>query len=147
MKQSYKIYVDRIRDGETESISEQLQPDFMQVHEKEMRFADPITFSGEAYVTDNWLIVRLKVATKVQLTCSVCNETFTFSIDIPDMVHEEPIENIRDKVFDLLPTVRENILLEVPFYPQCGITKCQNRSSIEPFLKKEHGHNPFKELL
>ncbi len=155
MKENLKVYIDRMRDGETEEVDETLEPSFMDIHEKEMRFEDPVTLEGEAYVTDDWLIVRLSIQTKVHLICSVCNEPFEFEIDIQNMVHDEPLENIRDASFDLLPLVRESVLLAVPFYPQCGIDVCSKRHEIEPFLKKdgssdeepeEHGHNPFKDL-
>lgn len=156
MKEHVKVYVERIRDGEMESIEETLAPRFMDIHEQEMRFEDSVHIAGEAYVTDDWLIIQLAIQTKVHLICSVCNEPFVLDIDIPDMVHDEPLENIRDASFDLLPLVRESILLAVPFYPQCGITTCNRRHEIEPFLKKEgdveeaaeeHGHNPFKDLM
>lgn len=147
MKENVKIYVDRIRDGEIETIQEKLSPLFMEIHEEEMQFNETVSVEGTAYVTDDWLILRMHIATKVQLTCSVCNEKFDFEIDIQDMMHEEPLENIRDKTFDLLPVVRENVLLAIPFYPQCGITVCIHRKEIEPFLKKDHpADSPFKDL-
>lgn len=147
MKENVKIYVDRIRDGEAEAIQEQLTPLFMDIHEDEMRFHDTVSLEGTAYVTDDWLILRLNVHTTVELTCSVCNSKFNFEIAITDLMHEEPLENIRDKTFDLLPVVRENVLLAVPFYPQCGITSCLHRKEIEPYLKKDHPTNsPFKDL-
>lgn len=156
MKDHIKVYVDRIRDGEEDEISETLAPDFMDIHEEEMRFEDPVAIEGQAYVTDDWLIINLAIQTSVQLVCSVCNEPFSMAIDIQDMVHDEPLENIRDGHFDILPLVRESILLAVPFYPQCGLTTCNRRNEIEPFLKQdkpvveeteEHGHNPFKDLF
>lgn len=156
MKEQVKIYVDRVRDGEVDEVSETVSPVFMDIQEQEMRFNDPVTLEGEAYVTDDWLIIRLTIKTKVTLVCSVCNEPFEFIIDIQDMVHDEPLENIRDSSFDLLPMVRESILLAVPFYPQCGLTVCKQRKNIEPYLKsskpivektEEHGHNPFQDLL
>lgn len=156
MKDHIKVYVDRIRDGEEDEISETLAPSFMDIHEEEMRFEDPVTIEGQAYVTDDWLIINLAIQTTVQLVCSVCNEPFSMAIDIQDMVHDEPLENIRDGHFDILPLVRESILLAVPFYPQCGLTVCNKRKEIEPFLKhdkpaveeaKEQGHNPFKDLF
>ncbi len=156
MKEKLNVYPDRIKDGNTDEIAHELESSFMDVHENEMRFKDPIFIEGEAYVTDDWLIVSLSIQTQVQLICSVCNTDFSFDIDIQNMMHEEPLENIRDGSFDILPVVRDNILLAVPFYPQCGITTCLRRAEIEPYLKKEtpkedeiqeHGHNPFKDLL
>ena len=157
MKDIVKVYVDRVRDGNTDEISEELPSSFMDVHEKDIRFEAPIFLTGEAYVTDDYLIVSLTIETEATLICSVCNEPFTFAISIHNMMHEEPLENIKEATFDILPLVRESILLEIPLYPQCGITSCNRREEIEPYLKKEqspeqeesqpNGHNPFKDLL
>lgn len=155
MKEKLKIYIERLRDGKSEEISEVLAPSFMEVNEKEMRFEKPITLSGEAYVTDEWLILNITIEAEVTLFCSLCNDPFAFTIRIENMMHEEPLENIRDATFDLLPLVRETILLEIPFYPQCGITACKKRNELEPYLKKEgseeesppNRHMPFKDIL
>ena len=150
MKEKLKIYVERIRDN-SEEIEETLAPTFMEVNENELTFEKPVTLSGEAYVTDDYLIATLTIKTEVELVCAVCNEPFVFEVEIDNMMHEEPLETIKDGTFDLLPVVRENILLAIPFYPQCGITECKNRDSIEPYLKKggtpAPENNPFKDLL
>ncbi len=151
MKEKLKVYIERIRDGASDEINETLQPKFMDVNEKELAFEKPITLIGEAYVTDDYLIVTLSIKTEVELVCAVCNEPFSFDVAIDNMMHEEPLEGIKDASFDLLPLVRENILLSIPFYPQCGLTSCKNRDAIEPYLKKAGPaaaeNNPFKDLL
>ena len=154
MKEHLNIYVERLRDGDTEEISETIAPGFMECQEKDMAFDKPVTLSGEAYVTDDWLIVSLNIQTEAKLTCALCNQPFTFAVDIKRMMHEEPFENIKGKTYDLLPLIRESILLEIPFYPQCGITKCLHRDEVEPYLKNEElaeqepqGNTPFKDLL
>ncbi len=149
MKEKLKIYIERLRDGKTETISETLAPSFMEVSEQEVHFEKPILLSGEAYVTDEWLILTLTIQTEATLHCALCNDAFGYDIAIEHMMHEEPLENIRDGTFDLLPLVRESILLEIPFYPQCGATECLKRGEFERFLKKEGDKTaqmPFKDL-
>ncbi len=149
MKEKLKIYIERIRDGNTEELAEKLSPAFMEIEEQDVSFKSPIEVMGEAYVTDDFLLIRMSIKTEALLTCALCNEEFSFPIDIEDMVQEEPLEEIRDGVYDLLPLIRENILLAIPFYPQCGIDSCKHRSEIEPYLKKERPPeetSPFKDL-
>lgn len=148
MKEELKLYIERIRD-DSELIQEELDPSFMDIKEKDVRFEKPIVVTGEAYVTDDWLIVRLSIKTEGKLVCALCNEPFIFPVDIEEMVENEPLEQVKDGVFDLLPLIRESILLAIPFYPQCGMTECNNRTVIEPYLKKERSpeeNSPFKDL-
>ncbi len=150
MKEKLKIYVERIREGNIETIDEKLPPDFMENKEQDVSFKSPIEVAGEAYVTDDFLLIRMSIKTEAVLTCALCNEQFCFPIDIEDMIQEEPLEEIKDGVYDLLPLIRETIFLEIPFYPQCGITACTRRKEIEPYLKKERPaeeNSPFKDLL
>jgi uncharacterized metal-binding protein YceD (DUF177 family) len=146
MKEKLNLYIERIRD-DTETLSETLKPTFMDVEEKDVLFQDPIELKGEAYVTDDYLIIRMSIHTKARLVCSFCNNSFTFDIDLPNFLHEEPLENISGATFDLLPLVRETILLALPMYPQCGLTSCNHRDEIEPYLKKQSAsNNPFMDL-
>jgi uncharacterized metal-binding protein YceD (DUF177 family) len=157
MKPTLKIFVDRLHGGKSELITEELDPGFMDISEKEVAFKDPIKVEGEAYLAEDWLIVRLSIIAHATLQCALCNDTFRFPIHLQDMMHEEPLENIREATYDLLPLIRESILLEIPFYPQCGITKCNKRQEVEKYLKKEpkvqeekkgiNGHKPFQDML
>jgi len=157
MKQSVKIYIERLRGGKNEEILEKLDPAFLDISEKEVAFKEPIEVKGEAYLAEDWLIIRLSIVAYVELQCALCCERFRYAINLEDMLHEEPLENIREATYDLLPLIRESILLEIPFYPQCGITKCNNRQEVEKFLKKDNkvseepkginGHKPFQDML
>ena len=156
MKQKVAIFIERLREGKVQTIDETLDPAFLDIDEKDIGFKSPIVLSGEAYLAEDWLIVRLKIETQATLVCAVCNDSFPFHLHIDDLTHQEPLENIRDSTYDLLPLIRETILLEVPFYPQCGFSECKNRKEIEKYIKKEpvkepdkkiNGHKPFQELL
>jgi len=148
MKEKLKLYIERIRE-DSELIEEELDPSFIDIQEQDIRFEKPISVTGEAYVTDDWLIIRISIKTEGKLVCALCNEPFIFPIDIQDMVENEPLDQVTDGVYDLLPLIRDSILLSMPFYPQCGITECNNRTAIEPYLKKERSpeeNSPFKDL-
>lgn len=157
MKQTLKIYVERLRGGSTEQISEVLDPAFMDIAEKELVFSQKIEVEGDAYLAEDWLIVTLSITAFADLHCAFCNDSFCLPISIKSLIHEEALDTIRDASFDLLPLIRESILLEIPFYPQCGITKCNRRQEIEGYLKDDtkipqkphdaNGHQPFQDLL
>lgn len=157
MKQSLKIYIERLRGGKNEELSEKLEPSFMDISEKEVLFKEPIEVTGEAYLAEDWLILHLSIKTSVELQCALCCDRFRYSIDLSEILHEESLEDIREASYDILPLIRETILLEIPFYPQCGGTKCNNRQELENFLKKEtiasdekkgtNGHKPFQDIL
>lgn len=157
MKPTEMIYIERLRSGKSQAINVSIDPAFMDIQEKELVFKEPIIAIGEAYLADDWLIVRLQIAAFAELRCAVCNDLFRYPISIQEMTHEEPLENIPEKTFDILPLLRETILLEIPFYPQCGIDKCKNRNEVEKYIKKEsdgkNGHpspgvnRPFEGLL
>ena len=147
------IHVDHLKRDEVEEISETLSSGFLELPPNdEVKAVKPIVVKGEAYIAGDYLIVSLHIVTQLQIPCAVCNEIFSFTVDLPDFVHEEPLEGIKHGVFDFAELVRETVLLEVPFYPQCGNTCCLNREQVEKYLKKkeksreEEGYQPFQDL-
>ena len=149
------IHVDHLKTDEVEEISEALSPDFLELlPSDDVKAVKPIAVKGEAYIAGDYLIVSLHIATQLQIPCAVCNEVFSFTVDLPDFVYEEPLEDIKHGVFDFAELVRETVLLEVPFYPQCGGTSCLNRAHVEKFLKKKEagdeeegeGYQPFRDI-
>ena len=54
-----RIYVEQLRDGHSEKLNETLAPDFLEVHEADLSFVDPVIVSGEAYLADNELILQV----------------------------------------------------------------------------------------
>lgn len=151
MKRPLLVHIERLREGKTESFEEQLDPALLQMADEELACNEPITVSGEVYLVDTWLIVKLSFTANIVIPCSFCNEPFILPIR-SDLQHEESLEEISGGVFDLLPVVREAILLEIPFYPQCGGETCRNRDKIEKFLKKPNEesatetYHPFEDL-
>lgn len=152
MKQ-FSLSIDTLRDGSTQEIHEKQSPDFLHLPEgDEIHFKKEIQIDGEAYIAEDFLIVKLDIHAQVELPCAICNDEFSLPIHIPELIHEEPIKQIKHGVFDYSEIVREAILLEVPFYPQCGSNQCKNRKNVEKYLsknghKKDEEHQPFKDLF
>lgn len=152
MEETHKIYIDRLRKGLSEQIELDLEPSFMKVQEKELIFDKPIHIEGEAYLAENDLIIKISITTVAKMTCSICNKLSPYTIDIKDLTHVVPIDEIKGHIFELPPFIREAILLEVPFVVECSNGKCPERSQIQKFLadpkkkQTDEGYRPFKDL-
>lgn len=152
MEETHKIYIDRLRKGASERIHLDLDPSFMNVQEKELVFDKPIHLDGEAYLAENELIIKISIRTEAQMTCSICNKLSPYAIEIKDLTHVVPIDEIKGHIFELPPFLREAILLEVPFVVECSNGKCPERSQIQKFLadpkkkQADEGYRPFKDL-
>ncbi len=137
MQESLKIYVDRLKNGEEETITAKLDPSLFDLKkEDDVSAKEPIQVSGKAYIAGDFLIVELDIDTTLTLRCSVCNRAFSFAIHLKQWIHEEPLEDIKHGIFEYGVVVREACLLEIPLYPQCGVSLCLHRDEIEKYLKK-----------
>src|SRR6185295_13577109 len=136
----------RLKSGDVEEIDVQLSAQAIDlVNEQELKIAEPIKVHLRAFVAEESLICSLEIEVLLELPCSLCREPFSFPLHILEYTHEEPLSQIKHGMFDAGPLVREAILLEIPFYPQCGGKECKNRASVEKYLKKEKKDNyhPF----
>lgn len=151
MLDEFKIFTDRLRDGEVEQIEIVSDPKFMDVTEKELRFIDPVEVSGEAYQADSDLILNLEIKTIARLPCSICNKETPYQLEIPKFYLTKPLVEIPSHIFNFSSEVREAILLEVPFVVECNGGSCPSREEIEEFLappkdSEDDGWQPFKDL-
>lgn len=150
-----RIYIDRLKGGATDTIVESLDPKFLDISEQdEIQFEEAVSISGSAYIVNEFLVISLTVEAHVKIPCSFCNTQFSMPIHITNFLHEEPLENIKQGIFDYGEVLREAILLEIPFYPLCGKTECLNRKEIEKYLRakteededEQERYHPFENL-
>lgn len=156
MSKDFIIYVDRLKDGQTLKIEEKSSPEFLDIHEEELSFTDPVSISGKAYLAEDHLVLQLDIRTQFVMPCSICNEKVTLPIEIKNFYHVEPIAEITSHIFDFTELLREDILLQVPPFVECHEGRCPERGTISPYLKKEektpsskkndHVHYPFADL-
>ena len=150
MKNSpFKIYIDRLKNDDTEAVHEILDPDFLQETEKEQLFIDKVTVSGQAYLANHHLILDLKIKATAILPCSICNEKVEFPIDIEDFTQTVELSEIRSSIYDFAGDVRDSILLKLPQFIECHHGHCPQRKDINKYLKKhtsDDNHSPFSEL-
>lgn len=146
----FNIYIDRLYDGHTEELEEEVDPDFLEVKENDLSFSDPLFLKGEAYIADDELILHFSVTTYATLPCSICNELVKAAIQELDFYHAEPLNEIKTGVFNFKELLREVILLDAPAFAECNDGDCPRRKEIEKYLKVEgegdDQYRPFANL-
>lgn len=147
---NFNIYVDRLYDGHTEVIDETVSPDFLDIHERDLAFNDPLLLKGEAYLAEDELILHLSITTYATIPCSICNEPVKVEIKEFNFYQAEPLKEIRAGVFNFKELLREVILLDVPAFAECDGGECPRRKEIEKYLKVEgegdDEYRPFANL-
>ncbi len=133
----FKIFIDRLKDGQTITIDEQHDPSFLQVNEKDLQFNVPVIVKGKAYLTNDHLILQLSSRTDANMPCVICNAFFPFPIIVNSFTHAESIEDIAQHIFDFADLLRESILLQIPAFAECHGGACPERTEIANFLQKE----------
>ena len=139
MKKPFLIYIDGLKDGRKEPIKEEIPPAHLNIKEETLRFEKPISLEGEAYLTGKHLIVALQIQTESTLLCRICENWFPHPIVLQHFCHAEPLENISNGVYDYSKNVREELLVESPFYAECQ-NNCPRRKDLEPYLSSKKTH-------
>jgi uncharacterized metal-binding protein YceD (DUF177 family) len=149
--EEFKIWIDRLKEGDTQPLKATVSPAFLEIAESELQFPLPVEISGEAYLADIHLVIHLNASTKALMPCIVCNQMIETELKITDFYHTEPLSDIPGAIFDFGPILREALLIELPKYVECNQGHCPHRKGIDPFLKqtKTQGpdvHFPFADL-
>ena len=151
----FRVFVEQLRDGNTEEIEETFAPDFLGINERDLSFTHPVTVRGQVYLADDMLILHLDVNTIATIPCAICNAPADINIAIKGFYHAVSLEEIKGAIYDFREILRETILLEVPILAECHQGKCPQRKSLEKYFKKEgapgseadeEGYKPFAGL-
>ncbi|NGX27411.1 MAG: hypothetical protein K940chlam6_01347 [Chlamydiae bacterium] len=147
-KDPLKIYIDRLKDDDTEQIFEVLESDFLETNEEELSFTGKVTISGQAYLAKNHLILDLKIKATANMPCSICNEKSIVSIEVDDFTHTVELCEIQSAIYDFADEVKSSLLIKIPQFHECNSGKCPHRKDVTKFLKdsSEENHSPFSEL-
>lgn len=148
---TFKILIDRLKGGHTQKIEEALESTFLGPAESELQFPGKVSVKGEAYLTDDHLIIHLKARTKASMPCAICNEMIQIELKVDNFYHTEPIEEIPSAIFDYSELLREALLIELPRTVECNQGNCSQRATIKPFLRSEARadttkHFPFADM-
>jgi len=135
MLEQLNIYIDRLKEGMSYPIQEELPPDFLEVSEKDLSFPQPVHLSGETYLTDGHLVLHLKIHTVALIPCSICNNPTSVPVVVKDFTLAESLAEIQS-IFNYTDPLREAIVLQTPPFVECHQGACPERATISKFLKK-----------
>ena len=144
-----RLFIDRIRAQEREALDLELDPDFLDIHEKELAFLDPVKVEGEVYIVGEEVVIALRAETVMRMPCAICNASVARPLQVA-WTSAEPVSSFRHGVVDLREMVRENLLLEVPLVVECE-GSCPARAEVAIYMhqkqEEETGFHPFADLL
>ncbi len=149
------IHIDRLKSGEEEAINCLISPKFLELeNDTDLGCTQPIQVSGLAYIAGDYLIVELEAEAQFTARCAVCSEPFSLDVTLSDWRFEKPLEEIRGGVWDFQEALREELLVQIPLFPQCGAGQCKHRNEVSKFYSKpkedvnEEGvFRPFQDLF
>lgn len=146
-----RLFIDRIRAQEREHIDVTLDPDFMDIHEEDLVFSDPVKVEGDVYLAGEEVVMALHAQTVMRMPCAICNAPVALPLEC-EWTAVEPATSFRHGVVDLREMVRENLLLEVPHIVECEVGNCPARAEVATYLRQkqqgqdETGYHPFAGL-
>lgn len=150
--ESFKIYVDQLRNGETKQVDEQCAADFLDVSEENLSYIDPVTIEGEAYLATDTLVLHFTLTAYARIPCSICNCPVSVEVKVDDFYHAEPVEDIKTGIYNFKEVIREAIILDTPLFAECNEGNCSSRKEIKKYLKQEEDsssedrYHPFANL-
>lgn len=157
IEENYRIYFDRLEEGQQEKLSFEMPFNFLEDEKGELKFTAPLVVEGEVYLSGEYLVFHLNLHTEMVLPCIVCNGDAKVEISLLDIHHLEELTEHRSGVFEMEPFLRELVLLEVPAFAECNHGHCPQRQEMECYLEKENQkkikamgpekkHHPFADL-
>ncbi len=139
--------MESLSNGETQKISFQASPDFLDIQEKDLVFNAPVDIQGEVYLASQSLLLHLNAKTTAFMPCSVCNNPAPFPLVLENFYFTEEIENLPSP-FDFSEILREALLMELPFFVECNQGNCPERATAKKYLKEQQQemYFPFSDL-
>src|SRR2546430_700909 len=96
----------------------------LDIHDDVIQPRQPLRYKLEAQTVEDGVLVQGELHLKLDCQCVRCLKSFEYSLDLPEwtcllsLKGDEAVPVVSDLV-DLTPTVREDILLELPQHPLC----------------------------
>jgi uncharacterized metal-binding protein YceD (DUF177 family) len=147
----FKIPLGPLKTGHTETFKESADPDFLELEEENLKFLQPVTFWGEAYLAEENFVLHLSIQAVGQVPCSICNKPVECPLNIEGLYHVVPVKEIHGSFFEMKDLIRETLLLEAPAFAECNGGECSSRNELKKYLRDpqkrvEEGFNPFSDL-
>ena len=140
----YIVSIDRVRSEDSTKIEESFSPEFLAIAEQDLLFTAPVVVEVELSLGGDFLLIAGNITTEAQCRCKICNELFPIPLSID--FHWTTEEDLSQEL-DLLPILREHILLEIPPFAECQDGNCPERKIVQNyFAKPEAPSSPFSDL-
>lgn len=150
MVEQLKIFTQQLGYDQREKIDLTLPPEFLDLHEKEIKTPSPVVINGEAYVLDDLLMLSFNLSTEIEMPCSICNATTQVLLQNKNILISLPLSELPSSVYDYTDLIREEIVMLIPQFVECKKDACPERPRLKPFLKqekkKESQNFPFADL-
>lgn len=147
---SHILYLDHLQPDEELTVSCTLDPIFLELSvEDEAQPLKPVVVEGVCSLVDGCVMLDLLVHAFFSVRCALCNETFEYEVRLDRFRHQEMMENIDQRKWDLRGLLREAIVIELPFFPLCGGNECLHKDEIRKYFashleeKEEEKSSPF----
>ena len=154
MNEKLKIYIDRLSEEKSITIDEAIPSSMLDIEEPFLSFSGLLKINGKTYIASDHLVLQLQINALAQSPCSICNEKVQIPIELKNFYHTEELNQIKGKIYNYLPIIREAVLLEVPDFVECN-SNCKKRAELTQYLKlksnsgkqqKENVNFPFANL-
>lgn len=122
-------------DGREEPLVAALPSSIIDVSDSEMRFETPINVVGRAYAAADDIIVELAIDTEVMQPCRICNAWTAHPVNLDKVLFHVHSNECSNDQLDLVPLIREEVLLAVDGYVECRDTGCPDRDQLSHYLK------------
>lgn len=120
------IDIRAISENESLVIEGEIIEDIWQLSESDiLKIAEPLKYKVTASIVAENLLVRGDFTAPFISQCSHCLDTFKFSVNLTDHSLLFPIEG--NSTIDLTNSIREDILLALPNFPNCEEGEENNR--------------------
>lgn len=146
MSHPFKISLSRLQKEGKIALSEHVEEDFLEVHERDLDYTDPIDLKGSIELAGSAVLIKFSLCTTAKSPCIICGKPVKIEVNLSDVCHAEPLENIRGEIFDFSAIIRDLILTETEPYAEC-LGGCPERESLGQYLKNDAGTQcPFKDI-
>lgn len=147
----FRLYIDRLRGGQVEKIQGPFPSDFLGEEEEGLKFPFPVAAKGEAYLSEEHLVIRLEAGVRALVPCCVCNEFTEITLETKDFYQTVPLSEIKGALYSFKESLREALMIELPLYAECTGGKCPKRDVLAPYMKRkskadDDTYFPFSQL-
>ncbi|QZA59122.1 hypothetical protein [Candidatus Rhabdochlamydia porcellionis] len=128
------IYIDRLKTGQIDKISESISSDFLEIDEQDLVFDKIFKIEAEAYLANDHLIIQFTLNISAFIPCSICNKMTENFLKLDNTCFSIALSEIKGAIFDFTDEIRSTILNLVPSFSECNQGNCPDRSIIKKYL-------------